>query len=130
MKDIGIETFPEVVANKILTFCIHPVAELYILEKQKQIVSEPLRLLNIYKERLRLLENKDNKLGLCRDIVNNPEIPDYKKRELIKEYTEHFNVNIRHYEDIIRTLRTNLKFFTMIAMRKMSILIIFLIAKK
>ena len=72
-------------------------------------MTEPLRLLNLYKERLRLLENKDNKLGLCRPIVNNPEIPDYKKRELILEYTEHFNVNIWHYED----------------MRKMSILIIF-----
>ena len=74
-------------------------------------MTEPLRLLNLYKERLRLLENKDNKLGLCRDIVNNPQIPNYKKRELIKEYTEHFNVNIRHYEDIIKTLRTIRKFY-------------------
>jgi len=72
---------------------------------------EPLRLLNLYKERLQLLENKDNKLGLCRDIVNNPQIPNYKKLELIKEYTEHFNVNIRHYEDIIKTLRTIRKFY-------------------
>ena len=111
MNDILMEMFPEAVANSILKFCIHPVAELYILDKQNKIMSEPLRLLNLYKERLRLLENKDNKLGLCRDIVNNPQIPNYKKRELIKEYTEHFNVNIRHYEDIIKTLRTILKFY-------------------
>jgi hypothetical protein len=74
-------------------------------------MSEPLRLLNLYKERLRLLENKDSKLGLCRDIVNNPEIPDYKKRELILEYTEHFNVNIRHYEEIIKTIQTIRQFY-------------------
>ena len=70
------------------------------------MLSEPLRLLNIYKERLRLLENNDNRLGLCRDIVNNPEIPVYKKRELILEYTEPFNVNIRHYEEVIKTQQT------------------------
>ena len=93
--------FPEAVANSIFKFCIHPVAELYILEKQKQIVSEPLRLLNIYKERLRLLENKDNRLGLCRHIVNNPQIPDYKKQELILEYTEHFLGHIDHYEGVV-----------------------------
>ena len=62
---------------------------------------EPLRLLNLYKERLRRLENKDNRLGLCRDIVNNKEIPDYKKQELILEYTEHFLGNIDHYEGVI-----------------------------
>ena len=55
---------------------------------------------------LRLLENKDNKLGLCRGIVNNPRIPDYKKQELILEYTDHFNVNIRHYEEIIKRIQT------------------------
>ena len=81
--------------------CIHPVAELYILEEQKQILSEPVRLLNLYKERLRLLENKDSKLGLCRDVVNNPGIPDYKKQELILEYTEHFLGHIYHYEGVI-----------------------------
>jgi len=64
-------------------------------------MTEPLRLLNLYKERLRLLENKDNKLGLCRDIVNNPQIPDYKKRELILEYTEHVLGHIDHYEGVI-----------------------------
>ena len=83
MNYILMEIFPEAVANSIFKFCIHPVAELYILDKQKKIMTEPLRLLNLYKERLRLLENKDNKLGLCRDIVNNPQIPNYKKRELI-----------------------------------------------
>jgi len=111
MNNILLEIFPEAVANSIFKFCIHPVAELYILDKQKKIMTEPLRLLNLYKERLRLLENKDNKLGLCRDIVNNPQIPNYKKWELIKEYTEHFNVNIRHYEDIIKTLRTIRQFY-------------------
>ena len=111
MNYILMEIFPEAVANSIFKFCIHPVAELYSLDKQKKIMTEPLRLLNLYKERLRLLENKDNKLGLCRDIVNNPQIPNYKKRELIKEYTEHFNVNIRHYEDIIKTLRTIRQFY-------------------
>jgi hypothetical protein len=111
MNNILMEIFPEAVSNLIVRFNIHPVAELYILDKQKKIMTEPLRLLNLYKERLRLLENKDNKLGLCRDIVNNPQIPNYKKRELIKEYTEHFNVNIRHYEDIIKTLRTIRQFY-------------------
>ena len=101
MNDILMEIFPEAVVNRIFKFCIHPVAELYILEEQKKILKEPLRLLNLYKERLRLLENKDNKLGLCRHIVNNPEIPDYKKRELILEYTEHFLGHIDHYEGVI-----------------------------
>ena len=101
MNYILMEIFPEAVANSIFKFCIHPVAELYILEKRREMLSEPLRLLNIYKERLRLLENKDNKLGLCRDIVNNPGIPDYKKQELILEYTEHFLGHIDHYEGVI-----------------------------
>ena len=65
------------------------------------MLKEPLRLLNLYKERLRLLENEDNKLGLCRDIVNTPEIPDYIKQELILEYTEPFNGNIDPYEGVI-----------------------------
>ena len=101
MNDILMKIFPEALANRIFKFCIHPLAELYILEKQKQILSEPLRLLNIYKERLRHLENKDNKLALCRHIVNNPGIPDYKKQELILEYTEHFKGNIDHYKGVI-----------------------------
>jgi hypothetical protein len=95
------EIFPEAVANSIFKFCIHPVAELYISEKRREMLSEPLRPLNIYKERLRLLDNKDNRLGLSRDIVNNPEIPDYKKQELILEYTEHFLGHIDHYEGVI-----------------------------
>ena len=88
-------------------------------------MTEPLRLLNLYKERLRLLENKDNKLGLCRDSVNNPQIPNYKKRELLKNI---LNISmlisgttktlLKHYEQFEN-------FITMIAMRKMSILIIF-----
>ena len=101
MHDILMEIFPEAVANRIFKFCIHPLAELYILEKQKHILSEPLRLLNLYKERLSQLETKDNKLGLCRDVVNNPGIPDYKKLELILEYTEHFKGNIDHYKGVI-----------------------------
>ena len=70
-----------------------------------------MRLLNLYKERQRLLNNKDNKRGRCRDIVNNSEIPDYNKRELSLEYTGHFNVNIRHYEEIIKTLQTIRQFY-------------------
>ena len=101
MNYILMEIFPEAVANSIFKLCIHPVAELYILEKRKEITSEPLRLLNLYKERLRLLENKDNRLGLCRDVVNNPGIPDYKKHELILEYTEHFLGHTDHYEGVI-----------------------------
>ena len=65
------------------------------------MLKEPVRLLNLYKERLRLWENKDNRLGLCRDVVNNPGIPDYKKQELILEYTEHFLGHIYHYESVI-----------------------------
>ena len=63
--------------------------------------SEPLRRLNVLKERLVLLRNKDNKLGLCRDVANNPGILDYKKQELILEYTEHFLDHIDHYEGVI-----------------------------
>ena len=101
MHDILMEIFPEALANRIFKFCIHPLAELYILEKHKKMLKEPLRLLNLYKERLRLLENKDNKLALCRDVVNNPRIPDYKKQELILEYTEHFLGHIYHSESVI-----------------------------
>jgi len=111
MNDILMEIFPEALANRIFKFCIHPLAELYILEKQKQILSEPLRLLNLYKERLRQLENKDNKLGLCRDVVNNPGIPDYKKLELILEYTEHFESYIDHYNGVIRRCQAIRKFY-------------------
>ena len=111
MNDILMKIFPEALANRIFKFCIHPLAELYILEKQKQILSEPLRLLNLYKERLRHLENKDNELGLCRDIVNNPGIPDYKKLELILEYTEHFESYIDHYNGVIRRCQAIRKFY-------------------
>ena len=110
MRDMLMGIFPEAVANRIFKFCIHPVSELYILEKQKQILSEPLRLLNIYKERLRQLENKINKLGLCRGVVNNPGIPDYEKQELILEYTEHFESYIDHYNGVIRRCRAIRKF--------------------
>ena len=65
------------------------------------MLKEPVRLLNLYKERLRLLENKDNRLGLCRGVVSNPGIPDYKKQELSLEYTEHFLGHIDHYEGVI-----------------------------
>ena len=65
------------------------------------MLKEPISLLNLYKERLRLLENKDNRLGLCRDVVNNPGIPDYKKQEFILYYTEHFLGQIDHYEGVI-----------------------------
>ena len=101
MINIRMEIFPETVSNLIVRFNMHPVAELYIFRKHKKMLKEPVRLLNLYKERLRLLENKDNKLGLCRDVVNNPGIPDYKKQELILEYTEHFLVHIDHYEGVI-----------------------------
>ena len=35
MNNILLEIFPEAVANSIFKFCIHPVAELYILDTQK-----------------------------------------------------------------------------------------------
>ena len=63
------------------------------------------------KERLVLLKIKDNKLGICRYFVNNPEIPDYNKRELILYHTLHFNVNIRHYEEIIKRIQTIRQFY-------------------
>jgi hypothetical protein len=75
------------------------------------MLSEPLRLLTLYKERLRLLENKDNTLGLCRHIVNNPGIPDYKKQELILEYTENFEGYIDHYDGVIRRCQAIRKFY-------------------
>jgi hypothetical protein len=37
MNDILMEIFPEAVANSIFELCIHPVAELYILERQELI---------------------------------------------------------------------------------------------
>ena len=101
MNYILMEIFPETISNLIVRFNIHPVAELYILERQKTMLKEPVRLLNLYKERLRLLENKDNRLGLRRDVVNNPGIPDYKKHELILEYTEHFLGHMYHYVGVI-----------------------------
>ena len=60
-----------------------------------------MRMLNLYKTRLVLLENKDNKLALCRDILNYPGIPDYKKQEVIIDYTELFNGYIDHYEGVV-----------------------------
>ena len=35
MNSLLLEIFPEAVAHSIFKFCIHPVAELYILEEQK-----------------------------------------------------------------------------------------------
>ena len=72
--------------------------------------SEPLRRLNVLEERLVLLK-QDNKLGIRRLFVNNPEIPDYKKRELILYHTLDFNANIRHYEEIIRRIQTIRQFY-------------------
>ena len=75
------------------------------------MLKEPVRLLNLYKERLRLLETKDNRLGLCRDIVNNPQIPDYKKQELILEYTEHFGGYIDHYASVVTRGQATRQFY-------------------
>ena len=59
------EIFPETVANSIFTNLYSSGGGIVYFRKTKKILREPLRLLNLYKERLRLLENKDNKLGLC-----------------------------------------------------------------
>ena len=37
MNDILMEMFPEAVANSIFKLCIHPVAEMYILENKKDV---------------------------------------------------------------------------------------------
>ena len=71
MNQVLLNIFPELVANKVFWFTIHPVAELYIEEKQKEILREPIRVLNLYKERLRLLVARDNRLELCKVLNGN-----------------------------------------------------------
>ena len=53
-------------AHKITGFTIHPVVEIYILENQKELLRKPTRVLNLYKERLRMLAGRDNRLELCK----------------------------------------------------------------
>ena len=43
MNDSLMEIFPEDATINIFRFCIHLVAELYILEKQKEMLSETMR---------------------------------------------------------------------------------------
>ena len=47
MNQVLQNIFPELVAHKIIRFTIRPVAELYILEKQKELLREPIRVLNL-----------------------------------------------------------------------------------
>ena len=66
MNQILQNIFPELVANKTIRFTIHPIAELYIEKKQKEILRGPIRVLNLYKERLRMLVARDSRLELCK----------------------------------------------------------------
>ena len=45
MNNILLEIFFERVANKIIRFTIHPVAELYIEEQHKELLREPVKML-------------------------------------------------------------------------------------
>ena len=79
MNNSSEKIFPETVSNIIIRFSIHPLAELYILEKQKELLREPMRVLNLYKERLRLLVARDNSLELCK-VLNSHQLTNRKKR--------------------------------------------------
>ena len=56
MNNILFKIFPEPVSHLIMRFNIHPLAELFIKEKQKKMLKEPRRLLNLYKTKLRQLK--------------------------------------------------------------------------
>ena len=79
MNNILEKVFPEVVSNIIIMFTIHPVAELYIEEQQKELLREPMRMLNLNKERLRLLEARDNRLELCK-VLNGNQLTNMENR--------------------------------------------------
>ena len=64
MNNIFNKIFPEPVSCLIMRFNIHPIAELFIEEKQKQILREPRKMLKLYKTKLRQLHNYDKKLDI------------------------------------------------------------------
>jgi len=102
MNNILLKIFPEPVSHLIMRFNIHPLAELFIKEKQNKMLKEPRRLLNLYKTRLRQLNNYDKDLEVCRLMLYSPSISDYDKQETISEYTELFNDHINHYKGLIK----------------------------
>ena len=66
------------------------------------MLKEPRRLLNLYKTKLRQLNNYDKNLDLCRLVLYSAGISDYDKQELIVEYTELLNDHIDHYKGLIK----------------------------
>jgi hypothetical protein len=102
MNNILLKIFPEPVSHLIMRFNIHPLAELFIKEKQNKMLKEPRRLLKLYKTKLRQLKNYDENLEVCRLVLYSPSISDYDKQEAILEYTELFNGYIDHYEGLIK----------------------------
>jgi hypothetical protein len=52
MNNIFNKIFPEAISNNILKFCVHPIAELYILEYQNNLIKDTTRSLNISEKRL------------------------------------------------------------------------------
>ena len=58
MNNILLKIFPDTIVNNIVKFCIHPIAELYILEYQNKLIKDITMSLNINKERLRIMNNE------------------------------------------------------------------------
>ena len=58
MNNILLKIFPEAIANNIFKFCVHPIAELYILEYRNKLIKDITRTLNILEERLRIMNNQ------------------------------------------------------------------------
>ena len=101
MNNILLKIFPEPVSCLIIRSNIHPIAELFIEEKQNQILREPRKMLKLYKTKLNQLHNYDKKLDIC-IFLYNPSISEYDKYEFMNEYTELFNYNINYYEGLIK----------------------------
>ena len=52
MNNIFNKIFPEAITNNILKFCVHPIAELYILEYQNKLIKDATRSFLIWEKRL------------------------------------------------------------------------------
>ena len=58
MNNILLKIFPETIVNNIFKFCIHPIAELYILEYQNKLIKDITRSLNIREEKLIIMNSQ------------------------------------------------------------------------
>ena len=93
-----INELPNEIMFNVFKYQSHPLADLYKQEMRNRWNKENIRLLNLYKTRLHLLETRNDNLELCRELKR---VGEYEKQSLIRKYTELFNERIREYQESI-----------------------------